>query len=759
MYERLSVTIGNEELILETGKIAKQAHGSVMVTMGETMVLSAVCVADFAKPGQDFFPLTVEYREKSSAAGKIPGNYFRRESRPSEREILVCRQTDRPMRPLFPKGFYNEVQVFSTVYSADNENNPDVMSMIGASAAVHISKTPFEGPIGAVRIGRIEGQWVVNPRISTMPDSDCDIVIAGTRESITMVEGMAKELGEDDMLEALELGHKWIKVICDAIDQLRAKVGQEKIAFDKPSLNTEIEAFVNSLATDPLRSAFGIAEKKKRRDTVAEIHAMVADKVAEKFLPDQAADVEDGVEAGAEAALVLAKINKDVMRKQVIEQGRRIDGRDLTTIRPITIEVGVLPRAHGSCLFTRGETQALVTTTLGTSRDEQRTDELTGDTFKRFMLHYNFPSWSVGEVRRISGPGRREVGHGRLAERALENVVPHIEITGVEPDFPYTVRVLSDITESNGSSSMASVCGGSLSLMDAGVPILAPVAGIAMGLIKEGEKVAVLSDILGDEDHLGDMDFKVCGTRNGITAFQMDCKVMGVSREVMKKALDQARDGRIHILNKMEECLGASRDHLSKYAPQIFTIKIDVDKIREVIGPGGKVIRDIQAKSGAEIEIEDDGTVNVAAVDKESAQKAIDMIQALTASPEVGTLYDGVITRIMSFGAVVAIMQGHKEGLIHVSELAPGRVEEVTDAVNIGDAVKVKLVEVDKMGRLNFSKVQADIQLGLIDGAGYVPRDRSRDRDRGGDRGRSGGGDRGRSGGGRDHRGGGGGRR
>ena len=749
MYERLSVTIGSEVLTFETGKIARQAHGAVMVTMGETMILSATCVAPDAKPGQDFFPLTVEYREKSFAAGKIPGNYFRRESRPSEREILVCRLTDRPMRPLFPKGFYNEVQVFSTVYSADNENNPDVMSLIGASAALHISKIPFEGPIGAVRIGRIEGEWIVNPPMSRIVESDCDIVLAGTREAITMVEGMAKEMSEDDMLEALELGHKWIKVICDAIDELRKKVGQEKLPFEKPSVNADVEALVSSIATDKVREAMTIIEKQTRRTTLSEIGSTVTAAVAEKF----AADVNPT--AAQDANTVYSKINKDIMRKMVVQKGVRIDGRDLVTIRPITIEVGVLPRTHGSCLFTRGETQALVTCTLGTSRDEQRTDELTGDTFKRFMLHYNFPSWSVGEVRRISGPGRREVGHGRLAERALENVIPHIEITGTEPDFPYTVRIVSEITESNGSSSMASVCGGALALMDAGVPIAKPVAGIAMGLIKEGDDVAVLSDILGDEDHLGDMDFKVCGTRNGITAFQMDCKVMGVSREIMHKALNQAKDGRVHILNKMDEALSTPRTSLSKYAPLITTIKIDVDKIREVIGPGGKVIRDIQAKSGAEIEIQDDGTVNVAAVDKASSDIAINMITALTASPDVGTIYDGVVTRIMSFGAVTAIMGGHKEGLIHISELATTRVNEVTDVVNVGDEVKVKLLEVDKMGRLNFSKVQAEIELGLIDGTDYKPRDRSERPDRGGRDSRGGGGGRDR---GRDSRGGGGGR-
>ncbi|MDZ4861227.1 MAG: polyribonucleotide nucleotidyltransferase [Candidatus Hydrogenedentes bacterium] len=740
MVERLSIPVGSTEIILETGRIAKQAQGAVLVTCGETMVLSAICVATELREGQGFFPLTVDYREKSFAAGRIPGNFFRREGRPSEREVLVCRLTDRPLRPLFPKGFYNEVQVFSTVFSTDNENNPDVLSIIGASASLHISKVPFEGPIGAVRVALIDGELVVNPQMSTMPESELDLIIAGTKDAITMVEGAAKQLPEEKMLEALEFGHGYVKQICAAIEDFRARVGIEKMEFSAPEQDESLISDVAGIALSKLKALLAPQQKQERATGLAALKKEVLDGLKAKYGEEVYIQREEHI------AGVFSSIEKKTMREQVLTEGVRLDGRDTTTVRPITIEVGILPRVHGSCLFTRGETQAIVTATLGTSRDEQRTDELSGEEFKRFMLHYNFPSWSVGEVRRIAGPGRREIGHGKLAERAVEGMIP---VDGEnETAFPYTIRVVSDITESNGSSSMASACGATLALMDAGVPVKAPVAGIAMGMIKEGDRVAVLSDILGAEDHLGDMDFKVCGTANGITAFQMDCKVMGVPREVMSKALHQARDGRLHILEKMRECLAESRKEMSPHAPRIITIHIPVDKIREVIGPGGKVIREIQRTSGAEIEIQDDGTVNVAAVDQESAQAAINWIQSITAEPVVGQVYAGKVTRIMPFGAFVAVMGG-KEGLVHVSELAVGHVKEVTDVIDIGDDVNVKVIEIDKMGRVNLSKVEADRDLGLIsdeDWAQRRPREDRGDRGgggRGGDRGGRGGGDRG----------------
>jgi polyribonucleotide nucleotidyltransferase len=712
MLERLSVRVGADDVHFETGHIAKQAHGAVMVTCGDTMVLSAVCVAPEATLGQDFFPLTVDYREKSFAAGRIPGNFFRREGRPTEREVLVCRLTDRPLRPLFPKGFTNELQVCQTVFSADNEHDPDVLSINAASAALHISPVPFLGPIGAVRVGMFDGQLVVNPPMSQMAQSQLDLVMAGTKEAIVMVEGSAKEVSEAVMVEALEFGHKHIVEICTGIEDFRARVGLPKMPFVPKELDPVVVADVDELIAGKLEPALSIQQKQSRQAAVDALRTEVNDALAEKYgldLYTERASAVNEAFTGAE---------KRVMRLKAIRENIRLDGRRLDEIRPITIDVGILPRAHGSCLFTRGETQAIVTTTLGTSRDEQRLDELTGEEFKRFMLHYNFPSWSVGEVRRISGPGRREVGHGKLAERALESIVPN----GLEAEtFPYVIRIVADITESNGSSSMASVCGGTMSLMDAGVPIKAPVAGIAMGLIKEGEEVRILTDILGAEDHYGDMDFKVSGTRNGITAFQMDVKVTGLSSDVMRQALEQARAGRLYVLDKMNACLAASRPDISPYAPRIYTIKIDVDKIREVIGPGGKVVRDIQTKSGAEIEIADDGTISVAAVDKSSAEHAIEMIKQIVADVEVGQFYHGAVTRIMNFGAFVGL-PGGKEGLVHISELAPGRVQNVTDVVQIGDTIEVKVVEIDRMGRINLSKVQADLERGRISKEDLAPR-------------------------------------
>ena len=695
--ETVSVTVGSCELTFETGRIAKQAQGSVMVRSGDTMVLSAVTVAPGMRPGQDFFPMTVDYREKAYAAGSIPGNFFRREARPSEREILVCRLTDRPLRPLFPNGFLNETQVCQTVMSADNINDPDVLSINAASAAVHISKIPFDGPIGAVRIGLIDGELIVLPEVEAMEDSEMDIIVAGTSDSILMVEGSAKQISEDTMLSALDFAHEHIKNIVKAIEELREKAGVEKMDFTPPEIEAEVLADVKAIAEAEIVSATAIAGKAERQDALDATKDKVKSELEAKYGEEKYAASYDDLKES------LYQIEKGTMRRQTLDTKKRIDGRDLDEIRKITIEMGILPRAHGSALFTRGETQAIVATTLGTGRDEQRSDELVGDVFQNFYLHYNFPPWSVGETRRIMGPGRREIGHGKLAERALQSVIPN-EDEGDER-FPYTIRIVSEITESNGSSSMASVCGGSLSMMDAGVPTSAPVAGIAMGLIKEGDDVAILSDILGAEDHLGDMDFKVCGTEKGITAFQMDCKIAGVSREIMGNALEQARAGRDHILGKMAEAIEGPRDDLSKYAPRITSIKIPEDKIRDIIGPGGKVIREIQSATGADINIEDDGTVDVASADAEGAEAAIEMIKNLTAEAEVGTVYHGTVTRIMNFGCFVQIV-GTKEGMVHISELAPGRVNEVDDVVKVGDEIDVKVMEIDSMGRVNSYRVQ-----------------------------------------------------
>ena len=757
---RLTVKLDEVELEFETGRIAKQAHGSVIVRCGDTMVLSAVCVAPDMRPGQDFFPMTVDYREKFYAVGQIPGNFFRREARPSEREILVCRMTDRPLRPLFPKGFLNELQVCQTVLSADNINDPDVLSINAASAALHISKIPLSEPIGAVRVGRIDGQLVINPSMELIESSEINIVIAGTADAITMVEGHAHEVPESVMLDALEFGHAHIQTIIASIEQLRQQVGVEKMPVEVIELNAEVVSDVETYG-GRVKEAQAILEKADRYATIDAIKEEILAALAAKYGEELFAAREDDIKAAISA------LKKKVMRAQVIETNRRMDGRALDEIRKITIEVGILPRAHGSALFTRGETQAIVTTTLGTTRDEQRFDELTGDEFRRFFLHYNFPAWSVGEVRRMMGPGRREIGHGKLAERALMNMVPFVsEEERAEDetlkDFPYTIRLVSEVTESNGSSSMATVCGGSLCMMDAGVPLKAPVAGIAMGMIKEGDEVRILSDILGDEDHLGDLDFKVCGTATGITAFQMDTKVKGLSRATMQQALDQAKTGREYILGKMLECIDKPREDLSPYAPRIYTVKIDPEKIRDIIGPGGKVIREIQSSTGSEISVEDDGTISVAAVDAASAQAAIDLIKEITADVEVGALYKGTVTRIMNFGAFCTVV-GNKEGLIHISELAPGRVAEVTDVIDVGDEIDIKVIEIDKMGRVNLSKVQADVELGRVDASEVEKKESGRgDRDRGGrgggDRGGRGGGDRGgRGGGGGGGRGGGGG--
>lgn len=711
MVERISVQVGDAEVQFETGRIAKQAHGAVICQSGDTMVLSAVTAAPEAREGQDFFPMTVDYREKFYAVGQIPGNFFRREARPSEREILVCRMTDRPLRPLFPKTFLNETMVCQTVFSADNIHNPDVLSINAASAALHISKIPLLEPIGAVRVGMIDDQLVVNPPMPDMEKSKLDIIVAGTKDSICMVEGSAQELSEASMVEALEFAHEHIRSIVACIEELRTRAGVEKMPVPDPVENPELTADVEAIVAPRIKEALAIREKQQRYDTLDAIKTELQETLTERY------GEEKYEECAGLAMEIFGSLKKDIMRQAVVETNIRMDGRNLDEVRPITVEVGILPRVHGSALFTRGETQALVATTLGTSRDEMRLDELTGDEFRRFFLHYNFPPWSVGEVRRVTGPGRREIGHGKLAERALEGMLPFTEAVDADEDeennFPYTVRIVSDITESNGSSSMATVCGGSLAMMDAGVPVKRPVAGIAMGLIKEDDEIRILSDILGDEDHLGDMDFKVCGTEAGITAFQMDTKVKGLSREVMEKAMEQARAGREHILGIMNEALPEARPELSPFAPRIFTIKIHPDKIREIIGPGGKVIRQIQSETGAEIDIEDDGTVNIAALNKEDTDAAIEMINEIVADVEVGKIYHGRITRIMNFGAFCTVI-GNKEGMIHISELADFRVNNVTDIVNVGDEVDVKVIEIDSMGRVNLSKIAADRELDQV---------------------------------------------
>jgi polyribonucleotide nucleotidyltransferase len=657
---------------------------------------------------------------------------------------------------LFPDGYKEELLLFSTVMSADNIHNPDVMSINAASAALHISNIPWGGPLGAVRVGLIDGELVINPSMESMEESDLDLVMAGTKNAIMMVEGQAFELPEDKMLEALEFGHEHIKEICACIEKFRQAAGVEKKEHIAPEVNSEVQGKAEELVA----ARFGdLTATNNKADLYAGMSAIKKDVHAamlEEYGEDRYAELKGDVSSSYNGAL------SGQLRKQVIDTKTRIDGRGLSDVRPISIEVGVLPRAHGSVLFTRGETQAIVTTTLGTSRDEQKSEQLWGEDYKRFFLHYNFPAYSVGEVKRVMGPGRREIGHGRLAERACEAILPFdigAEEEDGSDDFPYAVRVVSEITESNGSSSMASVCGATLSMMDAGVPLQAPVAGVAMGLIKEGDDVRILTDILGTEDHLGDMDFKVCGSYEGITAFQMDIKIDGITSEIMRDAMTQAKEARIHILKKMEEALPSPREEMSKYAPRIHSFKINPDMIRDIIGPGGKVIRDIQRQSGADVNIEDDGTIAVAAVDQEGADMAIQLIKAITAVPEVGEIYDGTVTRIMGFGAFVSIMGG-KEGLVHISELAPGHVNDVTDVLNIGDEVEVKVTELDKLGRLNLSKVAADVDKGRVDASEVQQSDRG-DRDRGGrggggrDRGGRGGGGRdrgGRGGGGRDRR-------
>jgi polyribonucleotide nucleotidyltransferase len=686
--QRIETQFAGRPFTLETGRLAKQAAGSALLRFGDTMVLAAVTVSPNIST-LPFFPLTVEYREKTYAAGKIPGGFLKREGRPSDDEILAARLIDRSIRPLFPEGFKNEVQVFVTVLSADQENDADILGVVAASAALTLSTVPWNGPLAAVRVGRVEGNWILNPTFQQLEFSTLDLVVSGSAESILMVEGGSLEISEAEVVEALKVAQKGIKEIIGLQKQVIDKADKKpKIAWTKAEHDAGIVAKIREVAESQMAAAINAKDKASRASGVRAVRDQAIAKVLEAF-PDR----------GREIGNVLEDVEYQVMRKQVLDKGERVDGRDLDTIRPIAIETGVLPRTHGSALFQRGETQALVSVTLGTADDEQRIDsiDVAGETTKSFMLHYNFPPYSTGEVKMIRGTSRREIGHGALAERALQPLLPHYE------DFPYTLRVVSEILESNGSSSMATVCGGSLALMDAGVPMQAPCAGVAMGLIKEGDKIAVLTDILGSEDHLGDMDFKVAGTEKGITSIQMDIKIEGLDLKIMEQALEKARKGRLHILKEMAKVLPMARSELSKYAPRIFTMQIKPDKIGDVIGPKGKTIRGIQDATGAKISIEDTGLVTISAVGGEAGEKARAMVAAITTEPEVGRTYEGPVKSTTAFGAFVEILPG-VEGLLHISELQHGRTEKTEDVVKKGDIVQVKLLEVDDRGRMKLSR-------------------------------------------------------
>ncbi|MEM6914044.1 MAG: polyribonucleotide nucleotidyltransferase [Pseudomonadota bacterium] len=699
---RVEIDWGGRRLKLETGHMARQADAAVFAQYGETSVLATVVAARSMRPGQDFFPLTVNYQERTYAAGKIPGGFFKREGRPSEKETLTSRLIDRPIRPLFIEGFKNEVQVVITVLSHDMENDPDMVGMVAASAALTLSGVPFLGPIGAARVGLVNGDLVLNPLLDEMVDTELDLVIAGTQDAVMMVESEAKELSEDRMLEAVMFGHKHFQPVIDAIIKLAETAAKEPWDITLPDKKKYVEQ-VRGIAADGLTEAFKTPEKQRRNELVAAVKEKV---FAEITLPEEDHDSEKVLLADGFKA-----VEMEIMRGSVVKTGSRIDGRSLNTVRPIMSEVGLLPRTHGSALFTRGETQALVVATLGTGDDEQFIDSLEGTRKERFMLHYNFPPYSVGETGRMGSPGRREIGHGKLAWRAVHPLMPDAE------NFPYTLRVVSEITESNGSSSMATVCGTSLALMDAGVPLKSPVAGIAMGLIKEGEEYAVLSDILGDEDHLGDMDFKVAGTEAGVTSLQMDIKITGITEEIMRIALDQAKEGRLHILGEMSKALTGARDDIGEHAPRIETIQIPTDKIREVIGSGGSVIRSIVEESGAKIDINDDGQVKVAAPKKESIDKALSMIKEITSEPEIGVIYKGKIVKIMDFGAFVNFF-GPKDGLVHISQLTQGRPQTVGEVVSEGQEVFVKLLDIDDRGKVRLSMKVVDQESGQeIEGA------------------------------------------
>ncbi|WP_047684431.1 MULTISPECIES: polyribonucleotide nucleotidyltransferase [Xenorhabdus] len=701
---------GQHTVTIETGMMARQATAAVMVNMDDTAVFVTVVGQKKVKPGQDFFPLTVNYQERTYAAGRIPGSFFRREGRPGEGETLVARLIDRPLRPLFPEGFLNEVQIIATVVSVNPQVHPDIVAMIGSSAALALSGIPFNGPIGAARVGYINDQYVLNPTSDELKNSRLDLVVAGTESAVLMVESEADLLTEEQMLGAVVFGHEQQQIVIDNINALAAEAGKEKWDWTPETVNQSLHDRVAELAESRLGDAYRITEKQERYaqvDTIKEeVSAIILAEAAEK-----------GVELEETEVLeVLSVLEKNVVRGRVLRGEPRIDGREKDMVRALDVRTGVLPRTHGSSLFTRGETQALVTATLGTERDAQVIDELMGEYTDRFLFHYNFPPYSVGETGMVGSPKRREIGHGRLAKRGVLAVMPSIN------EFPYTVRVVSEITESNGSSSMASVCGASLALMDAGVPIKAAVAGIAMGLVKEGDNFVVLSDILGDEDHLGDMDFKVAGSRDGVSALQMDIKIEGITREIMQIALNQAKGARLHILNVMEQAIQSPRNDISEFAPRIHTIKINPDKIKDVIGKGGSVIRALTEETGTTIEIEDDGTVKIAATDGEKARHAISRIEEITAEVEVGRIYTGKVTRIVDFGAFVAI-GGGKEGLVHISQIADKRVEKVTDYLQIGQEVPVKVLEIDRQGRIRLSMKEAvaNTMLNIIDETSQSP--------------------------------------
>ncbi len=690
------IDFAGKTLTLETGKVARQADGAVIATVGETSVLCTVTASKSVKDGQDFFPLSVHYMEKTYSAGKIPGGFFKREAKPSEKETLTSRLIDRPIRPLFPKGFLNEVQVVATVISHDLENDPDMVAMAGVSAALTISGIPFMGPIGAARIGYKDGKYIVNPAMSEIADSDLDLVVAGTQEGVLMVESEASELTEEIMLGAVAEGHKAYQAVIDGVIGLAEMCAKEPWDLEEtPEAIVKLSEDIKAKFAGDVAKAYEIQDKLERQAAVGAVRNAAIEAFADE-------------EAGFDESLITSKfksLEADVVRGDILKTGKRIDGRDTKTVRPIVAEVGILPRTHGSALFTRGETQALVVTTLGTGQDEQLIDALEGEYKERFLLHYNFPPYSVGECGRMGAPGRREIGHGKLAWRAIHPLFPTSE------DFPYTVRTVSEVTESNGSSSMATVCGTSLAMMDAGVPLARPIAGIAMGLIKENDDFAVLSDILGDEDHLGDMDFKVAGTSEGITSLQMDIKITSITEEIMKIALEQAKDGRIHILGEMSKALTEARTELNEHAPQIVTLSISTDKIREVIGTGGKVIREMIEVTGTKIDIEDDGTVKVAGSDQSSIDMALKMINDIVAEPEVGVIYEGKVVKCVDFGAFVNFM-GSRDGLVHISELADHRVAQTTDVINEGDMVKVLCIGVDDRGKVKLSMKRVDQETG-----------------------------------------------
>jgi len=678
---------GEHQVTLETGEIARQASGAVIVSMAETVVMVSVVGSRNSDPNRGFFPLTVDYQEKTYAAGKIPGGFFKREGRPSEKETLTCRLIDRPIRPLFPKGYMCETQVVAMVISMNNEINPDILALIGTSAAISISGLPFNGPIGAARVGYHDGQYLLNPTATQLEESELDLVVAGTENAVLMVESEANCLSEEIMLGSVVFGHEQMQTVIQTINEFSAEVNNAVWDWQAPESDDALGEKVNSQCADDIAQAYTIANKMERQDKLAEIRTSVV-----------AALVSDKEDSADESSVrgSISRLEKSTVRNRIIAGEPRIDGRDTKTVRPINVRVGLLPRAHGSALFTRGETQAIVVTTLGTGRDAQLIDALEGTYKENFMMHYNFPPYSVGETGRVGTPKRREIGHGKLAKRGVQAVMPSVD------DFPYVIRVVSEITESNGSSSMASVCGASLALMDAGVPLIAPVAGIAMGLIKEGDEFAVLSDILGDEDHLGDMDFKVAGTTEGITALQMDIKIDGITTEIMSQALDQAKEGRLFILGEMAKVLGEARAEMSEYAPRLITFKINPEKIRDVIGKGGSTIRAITEETGATIEIDDDGMVKIASVEKAAGEEARRRVEMVTADVEVGVIYEGKVAKIMDFGAFVNILPG-KDGLVHISQISDERVENVSDKLTEGDIIKVKVLEVDRQGRIRLS--------------------------------------------------------